>query len=201
MADLPLERTFISLDDLLEMGEDARVEIINGEIVPMAAAGVLHQIIIGNIYRPLDSYTQQHEVGTVFTDGLTYLMHSDPRSLKHSFVPDVSFIRKENFPAGFDIRKPFPGAPDLAVEVISPNDKATEIQEKILTYLENGTEQVWVAYPQPGSQSLHQYLRDSSTMRIYQKPEEAIDASAFFPGIEGLTTEAIFKLPVWAHRE
>jgi hypothetical protein len=35
-------------------------------------------------------------------------------------------------------------------------------------------------------------------VRIYQKPEEVIDASAFFPGIEGLTIAAIFKLPKWA---
>ena len=164
----------------------------------MVAAGVLHQIIVGNVYYPLEVYNRQHELGSVFTDGLTYLMHSDPSSLKHSFVPDVSFLRSENIPAGFDISKPFPGVPDLAVEVISPNDKAIDVQEKILIYLEKGTEEVWALYPELGSQSVQQYRRDSSTVRIYQKPEEAVDASALFPGLDGLTVEAIFKLPKWA---
>jgi Uma2 family endonuclease len=196
MADLPLEKTSISLDDLLS--EDSRVEIINGEIVEMAAAGILHQIVVGNIYLPMETFNRQHEIGTVFTDGLTYLMYNDPRSLRYSFIPDVSYIRSGNLPAGFDITKPNPGAPDLAVEVVLPNDKAIDIQEKIQTYLDKGTEQVWIAYPELGSQSLHQYVQGSSTVRIYQKPEEVIDASAFFPGIEGLTIAAIFKLPKWA---
>ena len=198
MADLPLEKTNITLDDLLNIGADVRVEIINGEIVEMAAAGILHQIVVGNLYRSLAGYTNERETGSTFSGGLTYLMYNDPRSLRHSYIPDVSFIRNENLPAGFDITKPHPGAPDLAVEVVSPNDKAIDIQEKIQTYLDKGTEQIWIAYPELGSQSLHQYIRDSSTVRIYQKPEEAIDASAFFPGIEGLTVATIFKLPKWA---
>ncbi|MBZ0303633.1 MAG: Uma2 family endonuclease [Anaerolineae bacterium] len=201
MADLPHEKTAISLDDLLDMGEDTRVEIIHGELIEMTAAGVLHQIIIGNFFRTLDPFASEHGLGAVFTDGLTYLMHSDPRSLRHSFVPDVSFIRRENIPAGFDLRKPFPGVPDLAVEVVSPNDKAVDVQEKILIYLEKGAEQVWVAYPEPGRQSLHQYRRDQSTMRIYQKPEEVIDTSALFPGLEALTVATIFSLPAWATDE
>ena len=118
-----------------------RVEIINGEMVEMAAAGILHHIVIGNIYYPLETYNRQHEIGTVFMDGLTYLMFSDPSTLKDSFFPDVSFIRNTNTPPDFDITKPHPGAPDLAVEVISPNDKALDVQDKIVAYLEKGTEQ------------------------------------------------------------
>lgn len=197
MADLPAQTTHISLDDLLEMGSDAHVEVIDGEVVEMAAAGILHQIVVGNFFRILNLYVTEHEDGAMFTGGLTYLMHSDPRSLTDSLVPDVSFIRAENIPAGFDITRPHPGVPDLAIEVVSPNDKASEVQEKIAIYLDRSTEQVWVAYP--GSQSLYQYRRGSATVQLYPKPDEAIDASAFFPGIESLTLAAIFRLPRWAH--
>lgn len=201
MAELPIEKQTISLDDLLALDADARIEIIDGEMVEMAAAGVLHHIVIGNIYYPLETYNRHHEIGSVFMDGLTYLMYSDPRTLRDSFIPDVSFIRSANIPADFDISKPHPGAPDLAVEVISPNDKAIDVQDKILTYLEKGTEQVWVAYPDLGNQSLHQYLQGSSTVRIYQKPEEAIDTGDLFPGLDDLTVAAIFKLPKWAEQQ
>ena len=197
MADATLDKTLISLDELLAMG-DVRVEIIDGEIVEMAAAGVLHQLIIRNVFRILDPYVEEHNLGTVLTDGLTFLMYSDAGGLKDSFVPDVSFSRKDNIPAGFEITKPHPGVPDLAVEVVSPNDKATEIQQKIQIYLDKGTEEVWVAYPIPGSQSLHQYRRDSTTARIYREPDEVVDTSVMFPGLEGLTVAAIFRLPNWA---
>ncbi len=197
MTDLPAQTTHISLDDLLELGSDARVEVVNGEVVEMAAAGILHQIVVGNFFRILKLYVTEHEDGAMFTGGLTYLMNSDPRSLKDSLVPDVSFIRAEHIPVDFDITRPHTGVPDLAIEVVSPNDKASEVLEKIGIYLDKGTEQVWVAYP--GSQSLHQYRRGSATVQLYQKPEEAIDASAFFPGIEGLTVAAILRLPAWAH--
>ena len=200
MAELPLEKQNISLDDLLAMSEDIRIEIINGEIIEMAAAGILHNIIIGNIFRVLDFFVVRHELGSVFTDGLTYLMYSDPSTLKDSFISDVSFIRNTNTPAEFDIIKPHPGAPDLAVEVISPNDKAVNVQDKILTYLEKGTEQVWIAYPDIGNQSLHQYHKGSSTIRIYQKPDEAIDTGELFPGLNDLTIATIFKLPKWAEQ-
>jgi Uma2 family endonuclease len=199
MTDLPVQKTHISLDDLLEMPE--RAEIINGELVEMSAAGVLHGIIIGNIYRIVDPYVMEHEIGTVLMDGVTYLMYSDPRSLKDSFIPDLSFIRNENIPSNFDVSKPHPGIPDLAVEVVSPNDKAVDVQDKILAYLDKGTEQAWVAYPEVGSQSLHQYVRGSSTIRIYQEPDEAIDTSAIFPDLQGLTVAAIFKLPKWAEQQ
>lgn len=200
MADTTLDKTLISLDELLALG-DARVEILDGQIAEMAAAGVLHQIIISNVNFPIEAYIRQNPIGSVFVDGLIFLMYSDEAGLKESFIPDLSFVRNDNFPADLDITKPHPGVPNLAVEVISPNDKAADIQEKIRIYLEKGTEEVWVAYPELGSQSLHQYRRGSSTVRIYQEPDDVIDASAFFPGLEGLTVEAIFKLPAWARQD
>jgi Uma2 family endonuclease len=199
MANIPdVDKTTYSLDDLL--ATDIRVEIINGEMIEMAAAGVLHQIIAGNIYYPLETINRQHQLGFVSMDGLTYLMYSNPGSLRYSFVPDVAFIRAENIPADFDITRPYPGIPDLAVEVVSPHDKAVEVQQKVQTYLDKGTEQVWVVYPEQNSPSVHQYIQGSSTIRVYQKPEEAIDTSGLFPGLDNLTLAVIFKLPAWAQK-
>jgi Uma2 family endonuclease len=169
-----------------------------GEPVEMAAAGVLHQIISANMFRILDPYVIAHDIGAVFTDGLTYLMYSDAKGLKESFIPDVSFIRKTNLPPEFDLSKPHPGAPDLAVEIMSPDDKAIAVEAKVRLYFDKGTEEVWVAYPTLGSQSLHQYRRGSTTARIYREPDEVVDTSVMFPGLEGLTVAAIFRLPAWA---
>jgi Uma2 family endonuclease len=196
MADVTLpEAKTITLDDLMKLGSDARVEVINGELVEMSPVGGLHHIIVGNINRILDAYVLTHESGAVFVDGLLYLMHSDHRGLTGAFVPDVSFLRKESIPADWDISTPFPGTPDLAVEVMSPGDSAVLALEKVRGCLQAGTEQVWVVYLE--QRELHQYRRsDPDTVRVYREGEH-IDAETLFPGIE-LSAEAVFKLPCWA---
>lgn len=191
-----LEKQHISLDELIAMGEDSRIEIINWEVVAMTAAGMTHQILAMNILRILDKYVNEKDIGLILPDGMTYLMNSLSKGLKDSFVPDVSFVQHENIPEGFDPDKPHPGAPDLAVEIISPGDDADMVQTKVRTYLEQGTKQVWIVYPK--SKEVHQYTsKKTDQSRIYRGSTK-IDAEAIFPKIEGLTTDAIFDLPVWA---
>jgi Uma2 family endonuclease len=183
----------ITLDDLMAMRE--RVEIINGEIVEMAAAELLHNIIGGNTYDVLKPFVNEKQLGAIFYDGLTYLMYSPSGGLKDSFVPDISFIRNENIPADLDISKPHPGVPDLAIEIVSPGDDPDDLQTKRKTYLAKGTEQVWIIYPQ--TREVHQFRRDNNPeIRIY-KEGETLDCEALFPGLV-LTTDMIFKLPAWA---
>ena len=192
MTSEPLQKTATTLNDLLQTS--ARIEIINWEMSEMAAAGGKHHLIVSNIDFILQSYVRKHKIGSVIPDGLTYLMFSDSAGLKDSFVPDVSFIKNENIPADWDIEKPHPGAPDLAVEVISPSEKAEDIQYKIRTYLDKGTQEVWIVYS--NTQEIHQYRREPETIRIYRGSHDI--ESELFPDIAGLTVSAIFDMPFWA---
>lgn len=101
MANVLFSERLLSMDELLAL-DDARVEIINGELVEMTAAGMTHQLIARNVQRPLDAYALTHGNGEVFGDGLTFLMFSEAKGLKDSFVPDVCFIRNENLMPMFD---------------------------------------------------------------------------------------------------
>lgn len=194
-----IEKQGYSLDDLLAMGEDARVEIIGGELIEMSAAGFRHQIIANNINFILQPYVRQHDIGIVLPDGMTYLMNSPTKTLEDSFVPDVSLLLKENVSADWDIDKPHPSVPDLAIEIISPSDDPDRVQRKRRTYLEKGTQQVWLVYPK--TQEVHQYTSaEPNTSRIY-KDEQSMDADTLFPKIESLTLPAIFKLPKWALKD
>lgn len=187
-------QTWVTLDDLNRLGPDVMAEVIDGEIVEMAAVGVVHHLIVGNIYDPVRAYTKVHPIGTVFVDGLIYLLHRQGQRLRGARVPDVSFIRTEVIPADWDFKRPFPGAPTLAVEVMSPDDKVEDLQRRIRDYFGAGTEQIWVAFPE--TREVHQYRRGVETIRIYTG-DEAIDAEALFPGLELKLTE-IFLLPPWA---
>jgi Uma2 family endonuclease len=198
MAEPTLEAArLMTLDELMQT--DARIEIMDGEIIEMPGGGGLHHVVVSNTLRILDRFVVLEDIGSVFPDGLHYLMYSPTSGLKDSFVPDVSFVRNENIPADWDIEKPHPGVPDLAVEVISPGDDAEQVQRKVRTYLDKGTQQVWLMYPK--TREVHQFIAgEPETVRIY-KGDQTIDAEALFPGIQGLTIEAIFKLPKWAIKE
>lgn len=189
----------ISLDDLLSMGEDSNIEIIDWEIVEMPAAGGIHQLIAMNIIRILDAYIQEHDIGVIMPDQMTYLMNSPVSGLKDSFVPDVSYFSHESVPQDWDIEKPHPGAPDLAVEIISPNDNAEIVKTKVKTYLEKGTTQVWLVYPK--LKRIEEFTSANPEVTRNYEGSVTINADDLFPNIEGLTTDAIFKLPKWAIKD
>lgn len=180
--------------DLLRLGaQDQRYEVIQGELVSMSPVGVLHVLVAANVYRLLYAFAVEHKLGYVFTDSLIYVLERDSHNrIIKAYIPDCSFVRKDNFPTDFDIKDPFPGVPDLAVEVISPGDSAAEMLEKVRGYLAKGTEQVWVLYPEQAE--LHQYARNTELVRVY-RGEDEVEASAFFPGLQIVTASLFIALP------
>jgi len=182
----------VTLDDLMALGSDANVEVVNGEIVYMSPVGGLHHIITGNIYRTLDGHVVPNRLGIVFMDGLLYLLKENQQGLRGARVPDVSFVRKERIPKDWNMERPFPGAPDLAVEVVSPGDDVDELLERVRDYLEAGTAQVWVFYPR--QKEIHQYRSSTpDIVRVYTGRDQ-IDVDELFPGLV-LIAEDLFALP------
>lgn len=181
----------VSPEPLLEgIDSDQRVEIINGELVEMSPVGVLHHIIVMNILRLLDSFVMNEHLGLVFPDGLLYLMHKTS-GLRGALVPDVSYISKAALPAEWDQHKPFPGAPTLAVEVISPDETALKINQKLKIYLESGTAEVWIVYPE--AEEVYQYRADATdTIRVYRG--EAVIPCAPLAGL-AITAAQCFAQP------
>jgi Uma2 family endonuclease len=185
------QQPYMTLDELLARGEDASFEIINGKVVDMPPAGGLHQIIAGNIVRILSTYAYKAGNGMILPDQMTYLMHSDSAGLKDSFVPDISFLSRYNIPSDWNIEKPHPGVPDLAIEIISPGDDAQLVSRKTRTYLEKGSKQVWLVYPR--LKEVHQYRASQpDTVRIYRSG--VIDTDDLFPDLK-LPVNEIFEIP------
>lgn len=171
---------------------DQRFEIVNGDIVNMAPIGIRHNIVAGNIYRALFAFVTPLRLGYVFTDNLIYVLEHNPKTgIRLTRVPDGSFVRKERLPEKYDLSLPFPGAPDLAIEVLSPDDTAAEVLKRIRDYFAHGTEQVWVVYPE--QREVHQCKRGESGSRIYAGTDE-IEAETVLPGFR-LSLSEIFAIP------
>lgn len=179
----------IRLDDILALPEDTRVDIINGEMVEMTPAGFMHVIVAGNVYDILRGYAKQHKVGFVAMDNLMYLLDTIDDKIETARTPDVSFIRQENIP-DFDFSKPFPGAPDLAIEVVSPSESAIDIESKIYDFFQAKTEQVWVIYPK--SKKVYQYL--SANKVIIHSQDDSFMAETLFPDLI-IPVQDFFILP------
>ena len=114
-------------------------EYVQGELIPMGATSAQHGLIGANVFRQLDRYVYEHQLGKVVFSETGFRVGE--RVLK----PDVAFLSTARLPE--DWSKAFPVPPDLAVEVVSPTDAWHRVEEKAFAYLEAGTQMVWVLMP------------------------------------------------------
>ena len=129
------EKTNMTLEEFLESDLEG-YEYLNGELIPLAPTSVEHGDISMNLISRLNTYVRQNQLGRVYAPDTGF------RVGDRYLIPDIAFITSEKYP---DIRKKaFSIPPDLAVEVVSPSDVDQRIEEKVLAYLEAGTQLVWV---------------------------------------------------------
>lgn len=132
------DEAFIALPD-----DGHHYEIVNGELIDMGNSGALHGYICGLLLAALISYIVPKKLGVVLDSSTAFkLKNGNKRS------PDIAFFAKERLQGMTELPSGFlEGAPDLAVEVLSPGNTVEEIDEKIKEYFENGTRLVWVINP------------------------------------------------------
>ena len=138
-------------DQLLREPSLGRCELVRGELVLMSPSGSLHAIIAAKMAGLLWDFVEPRKLGWVF--GAEGGFQIGPRS-QHGPAPDVAFVSAARMPAtipaGF-----FPGPPDLAVEVLSPHDRASEVLAKVSDWLETGCPLVWVVDPENRSVTVY----------------------------------------------
>ncbi|HEU5423937.1 MAG TPA: Uma2 family endonuclease [Nitrolancea sp.] len=152
-----------------------RYELAEGELVEVPGAGALHNLIAALVYRLIYAAARGQNLGLVFTDGVGYILRRAPDVLR---IPDVSFVARERIPAGGIPEGFWPGAPDLAVEIVSPNDLAQEINDKVHQYLEVGTRMVWVLWP--NRRTVTVYLPEGQLRDL--GPNDELDGGEVLPG-------------------
>lgn len=185
----------ITVDEYMRLAEQHyRIEVVDGMLhikdAEDMSPGFMHALVIKRLYDLLNPVVERQRLGYVFGDGLSYFLDAETLSVRDSRIPDVSFIRAGRIPPDYDLSRPFPGAPDLAVEVVSPTEPGAELDAKVDDLLHYGAAQVWVIYPE--RRSLLQLFPDGRARRYTS--DDVIDTEALFPGLT-LRLSDLFVLP------
>jgi Uma2 family endonuclease len=144
----------MTAEQLLELPRGAwRYELIEGELRRMSPAGHVHGAVAMRIGARLASFVEEHRLGVAYAAETGFILARNPDTVR---APDAAFLSNATLerlaPTGAGY---FPGAPDLAVEVISPDDSKREVQEKVTEWLRAGTKVVIVLDPSRTSADAH----------------------------------------------
>lgn len=133
----------VTADELYALPDDGlRRELVEGEVIAMAPAGGEHGVSAMRLGSALQVWADQHE-GLVYAAETGFRVSRDPDTV---LAPDAAFTqaaRGSEIPAGF-----VELVPDLVVEVVSPNDRTSEVLGKVGRWLEVGVRVVWLVWPQ-----------------------------------------------------
>ncbi|MHC4224232.1 MAG: Uma2 family endonuclease [Planctomycetota bacterium] len=144
-------------EQLLRAGDIGRCELIRGELRMMEFAGSQHGRIAATLGCQLASHVMSKQLGYVVAAGTGFVLSRAPDSVR---APDVGFVRAARPPG--PKRGYYEGAPDLAVEVLEPNDRPGYVREKVAEWIEAGTLAVWVVDPRKRTVTVHESGQDPS---------------------------------------
>lgn len=143
----------MTADELLAMPHDGLWrELVRGELRTMTPSGSRHGGITGRVTTILGRHVEKHALGEVLGAETGFTLASDPDTVR---APDVAFVRRERVPSEGLPEGFWPGAPDLAVEVLSPSDTNYEVEEKVDQWLRAGARAVWVLNPRRRTLTVH----------------------------------------------
>ena len=170
---MALETKLVTAEELFRMPDDGSiVELVDGEIRKMTPADAEHGRIADRFAISLGAYVRQHGLGVTMAAETGFIIRRDPDTVR---APDYAFVRKDrwNHPEAY-----FIGPPDLAVEVISPNDTYTEVSAKVIEWLESGVQIVIVIDPSKQRAEIHRSLTERDPISI----DGTLDAANVIPG-------------------
>ncbi|MCO6456743.1 MAG: Uma2 family endonuclease [Pirellulaceae bacterium] len=127
-------------EQLAAMPDDGqRYELQEGILHMMSPAGFRHGQVAARLLSRISTYVENHDLGVALAAETGFLLRHDPDTV---LAPDVSFVARDRLREFGDHAGYLPLAPDLVAEVISPNDRAREVDAKIRAWLSFGVKVV-----------------------------------------------------------
>jgi len=170
-----MSRRLLTETDLANLPDDSyRHELVAGVMVAEPLPTHRHDRARWRIERTLRAHVEAGELGEVFGEA-GYVLARDPDTVRG---PDLSFVTRDRL-SNFDDTRFFSGAPDLAVEILSPSNRRGAMHAKVADYLAAGARMVWVV--DPARRSITTYRTLLAPRRLASN--EALDGEDVLPGL------------------
>jgi Uma2 family endonuclease len=181
------ETKLMTADELFEMPDDGfRYELIEGELRRMSPAGDEHGRVGMELAIPLGHHVKKNKLGKLYLAETGFLIHTNPDTVR---APDIAFVRMERFEKTPKVKSYREGAPDLAIEVTSPSDPVSKVEEKVTEWLEAGALMVWIISPKLKTVTVYRSLTDVNILT----EKDTLDGGEVVPGFQ-IPVAEIFAL-------
>ena len=168
----------LTADDLWRLPDDGmRHELVQGELRTMAPGGSEHGAINMDLGGPLWTFVRKHKLGRIFSADTGFVLTQNPDTVR---APDLAFVSAARIAAVGMPQKFWPGAPDLAVEIVSPSDTLQDVEEKVDEWLAAGTTLVWVINPRRKRVTVYRAPRSVTILEV----DDELDGQDVVPGFK-----------------
>jgi Uma2 family endonuclease len=175
----------MTADELLRMPDDGvKRELVQGKLQEMPPSGRTHGRVAMKFSWPLGQFVDEHDLGEVYAAETGFLIAQDPDTVRG---PDAAFVSKARLADVPEGKGYVPFAPDLAVEVISPNDTYAEVETKVEEWLMAGSRVVVVVNPRNRTVKVYRSLTDVVVLTV----EDEFACEDVVPGF-GLAIRRLF---------
>ena len=183
MTQMSITQSLLTAEDLLAMPHgEGRYELVCGELLTMSPASFEHGLITMELAASLQTFVKKNKLGRVFAAETGFLIQQNPDTVR---APDIAFVTTQKFSRSARKTGYWPGVPDLAVEVVSPNDLWTNVQSKALMWIEAGTSLVWIVDPRQKQITVFESLDKITAF----KSDQTLKAPDLLPGFSLLVGE------------
>lgn len=182
MASTP-EHTLTAVDFYRLPDDENRHELVRGHIVREPNVGARHGRLVTRIAFLLETWVRDARTGLILTGDVGFLLTRHPDTVR---APDVAFVSHARYPVPDTEHAPFPGPPDLAVEVLSPSDRPGQVRAKVRDYLDAGAMLVWVVDPK--EQVVHAFRTEPDSAEIFTLAD-TLTATDVLPGFAAPVAE------------
>jgi Uma2 family endonuclease len=174
----------VTVDALLTLSDDQwRYEVVEGVLVRVAGSGDRASTIAVALASMLFAVAHPRCMGRITgADGVYKLPGAET-----GLLPDVGFYGAALFPLVVDRNKPIPFAPELAVEVASPDQSVDDMAAKARRYLRGGTRLVWIVWPE--GQTVDVWRPGDLAPSLTLHTGDALDGEALIPGFRQPLTD------------
>ena len=161
----PQTEIFTAEELLRAPGDDHRYELVEGELRKMVPSGYLHGKVVARLTWRLAQYVEERKLGEVCGAETGFLLARDPDTVR---APDIAFVSHKRIEEKGEAEGFWPGAPDLAVEVVSPSDTYTEVEAKAIAWLDAGCRLVFAVDPRQRTATAYRSRDDIAILDINQ---------------------------------